>query len=40
MKDSLIIEHILNGWHLNDAEVKRAKELSRIIDLYLKQIKK
>lgn len=34
MKDTEIIEHILNGWHLN------ATELKRKIELYLKQAKK
>jgi hypothetical protein len=37
MTDLEILNQVLNGYHLNPEELKRAKELVKKINLYLKQ---
>ena len=37
MKDTQILEQILNGYHLEPSEIERAKKLVKIINIYLKQ---
>jgi hypothetical protein len=38
MTDALLIEHILNGWHLNASEVKREEQLNKIIAIIAHEI--
>ena len=37
MKDIEILEQLLNGWHLEPAELKRAKKIVKKLNIYLKQ---
>jgi len=39
MKDTDIIEALLNGWHLEKQELERAKQLVHMMNVYLKQQK-
>lgn len=39
MDDEQILKQLLNGWHLEPAEIERAKQLVKKLNIYLKQQK-